>query len=464
MKKTLCILFGLAAAAVVAEPRIADVIVRQDWPRSGTIVVDYRLLGVGTDACDVKVAVRCDGEELTLPEKAIVGERYSLKQSGDYRLTIDPSVLPATLKRSGDFQVTLSVEAADPAYGRVLYRVYSLTGDKKVENLTGADILSGKYGSFETDYAFAGTYEAPEKTIIWTGVTNDVYKTDKLAMRYCPAGSFRMAALSVDPGTAATLQKPYFIGVFEMTQAQVAHFDANFARAKNQGGLPYYTNATCSATRPMGNVTFVCIRGQNGLDWPTVTVPSETTYIGQLRKLTGDATFDLPTEARWEYASHAGTTTWWNNGGTNHTTPGGSNVDALRLSRGKANGGLNGSELYPGDCGLACGTAAVGSYLPNPWGIYDMHGNVSEWCLDRWVGATTFAEFYGESVVDPAGNTSDEVKNVRCLKGSNYTDGVAGSSSDRRSSASATTTYVSGTADYAGKDVLGFRVICEAAE
>jgi formylglycine-generating enzyme required for sulfatase activity len=79
----------------------------------------------------------------------------------------------------------------------------------------------------------------------------------------------------------------------------------------------------------------------------------------------------LPTEAEWEYACRAGTTTPFNTG--------------QNLTTAEAN--YNGNPLYKGypkGINLGC-TQPVGSYPPNTWGLYDMHGNVWEWCND-WYG------------------------------------------------------------------------------
>ncbi|MCP5524382.1 MAG: formylglycine-generating enzyme family protein [Verrucomicrobiales bacterium] len=100
--------------------------------------------------------------------------------------------------------------------------------------------------------------------------------------------------------------------------------------------------------------------------------------------------YRLPTEAQWEYACRAGTTTRFNFG------------DALGC-----NNNSNCSFCAEMDqCLVWCAnsggqTQRVGSRLPNPWGFYDMHGNVGEWCSDRYADS-----YPGSTVTDPAGPAS----------------------------------------------------------
>ena len=103
----------------------------------------------------------------------------------------------------------------------------------------------------------------------------------------------------------------------------------------------------------------------------------------------------LPTEAEWEYACRAGTTTTFSYGNA--------------LSGDQAN--FNGKEPFGGvPIGPFKGkTVPVGSYAPNAWGLYDMHGNVAEWCSD-WYDAA----YYGNSAKEnPAGPKDGKLKTVR---------------------------------------------------
>lgn len=96
------------------------------------------------------------------------------------------------------------------------------------------------------------------------------------------------------------------------------------------------------------------------------------TFLAQLRALSG-LTVELQTEAEWEYACRAGTMTSWYN----------SNVDSIMRYR--DNGGqYSYNNQPPRDVNDTVATAAVGSYLPNAWGMYDMLGNVWELTLDQF--------------------------------------------------------------------------------
>lgn len=105
-------------------------------------------------------------------------------------------------------------------------------------------------------------------------------------------------------------------------------------------------------------------------------------------------TFRLPTEAEWEYACRAGTTTAFYTGDTITTDQ--ANFDGQEATR------YNPAGVYRGDI------IAVASFPPNPWGLYDMHGNQAQYCLDN-VGRV----YSTEPVIDPTGPEGEGAKVMR---------------------------------------------------
>ena len=117
---------------------------------------------------------------------------------------------------------------------------------------------------------------------------------------------------------------------------------------------------------PVEMVSYGMIRGTSlGDAW--VRTIDEGTFVGNMRHRAG-LKFDLPVEKQWEYACRAGTVSSFNNGGNDID-------DLLKLGKFEGNGGR--TEHH----------SQVGSFVPNAWGIYDMHGNVRECCLD-WTSAS----------------------------------------------------------------------------
>jgi len=245
--------------------------------------------------------------------------------------------------------------------------------------------------------ASASSYPVSTLSAEPKGGWTDEYKTTKLVLRRIEAGTFLMGEPPFAESQRVTLTEPYYIGVFEVTQKQW-----ELVMGKRPS---YFTNDKYYASRPVEQVSYSAIRGgSKGLRWPGSSEVDATSFLGALRKKTG-LSFDLPTEAQWEYACRAGTTTDFNDGSSK---TGSSCVNMNRVGRYWYNGG----NLYSVSVTTSGGTAKVGSYVPNAWGLYDMHGNVWEWCLDRY---GTLA--YG---TDPKGTTSSSARVARggCWYGS----------------------------------------------
>ncbi|MDP6527051.1 MAG: SUMF1/EgtB/PvdO family nonheme iron enzyme, partial [Kiritimatiellia bacterium] len=194
-------------------------------------------------------------------------------------------------------------------------------------------------------------------------------------------GSFMMGSPSGEDGRdddekqhRVTLTKGFWMGKYEVTQAQWQQvMGSNPSHFKNAG-----------QKAPVESVS-----------WDDCQ--------GFVRKLNGtgiEGTFSLPTEAQWEYACRAGTTT--------------------RFGFGEGDGDL---WRYGNYCERSCSedyswkdkshtdghdkTAPAGSFKPNEWGLYDMHGNVWEWCQD-W-----HSSYPSSSVRDPTGSSSGSYRVLR---------------------------------------------------
>ncbi len=160
-----------------------------------------------------------------------------------------------------------------------------------------------------------------------------------------PAGRFRMGCLSNDkscwgeelPVREVTITRPFALSVYEVTFEEFDRF-THPNRVDDEGWG--------RGRRPATNVSW---RGAQD-------------YVAWLSQETG-AEYRLPTEAEWEYAARAGTTTKYNWG------------DDIGENRANCK-----------ECGSpwAEQTAPVGSFAPNGFGLYDMHGNLWEWVADCW--------------------------------------------------------------------------------
>ena len=251
--------------------------------------------------------------------------------------------------------------------------------------------LSG--GADAERYPFHWTDDEPD-------LSAGVCRTSELWLRRIPAGTFAMGSPEDEFGHRddevlhhVTLSRDYFMGIFPVTQRQ---WELVMGNNPSWQWRPGMRNKPSGSENIGPGVPVECVSYDDicGRDrpWPANADVAADSFLGRLRAKTGLAGFDLPTEAQWEYACRAGTTTALNNG-RNLTCACGlcPNLDEVGWFD-KNSGGHS---------------HAVGEKRPNAWGLYDMHGNVWEWCRDwHWIS-------YGGDATDPTGPGSGSSRMVR---------------------------------------------------
>jgi formylglycine-generating enzyme required for sulfatase activity len=229
--------------------------------------------------------------------------------------------------------------------------------------------------------------------------------TNTLGMEFAliPAGRFKMGSPETEldrrddegPQHDVTIAQPFFLGIHEVTVGQFRVFVEKsgyqtLPESSGQGAQGYDKATQTWPSDPA--------RTWRNPGWPQsdrdpvvcVTWQDARAFCEWL-SLQENRTYRLPTEAEWEYACRAGTTTPFAFGAS--------------LSSFQAN--FNGEFPYGADAGRGPyqeRPVSVGSYQPNPFGIHDMHGNVTEWCADG------YQDYGAAPQTDPHGPLSSEYR------------------------------------------------------
>lgn len=421
MKTKMMILVAVLGTviSVFAVVSVENVTCRQRYPWNGLVDIDYEIVSDNPDATFFiypKGEDRRTGTPIVMRTLSGDGAASSSVGVGKHRMIWDAKAdMPGF--QTSDFVLTLQTVSSGAQY-----LVIDLSG-----------------GTNAVTYPIHYSTTPPD-----TGAER--CRTTELWLRLVMPCTFQMGSPSneqfrqnSESQHQVTLTRPFYIGIFELTQHQWGLVSGNTNVVKFAG-----------ACRPVDFASYDEIRGaDNGAQWPVTSEVDAESFMGIIRRKTG-LNFDLPTEAQWECACRAGTSTTWNNGQTGKYR---GEWDLGRLHYEyvfAANSELDLLGRY------ACNRddmhdsftehTSVGRYDANAWGLYDMHGNVCEWVRD------SYAVLLSETQIDPVGGSSSG----RCARGGYYLSWARDCRAASRCGFEANTKSSDGG--------IGFRVACMPVE
>jgi formylglycine-generating enzyme required for sulfatase activity len=249
--------------------------------------------------------------------------------------------------------------------------------------------------------------------------------TNSIGMKFTliPAGEFEMGsndgADDEKPVHRVRISQPFYLGVYEVTQAQYERV---------MGKNPSWFSKS--------GIAMDKVAGLNTSDWPVegVSWNDAQEFCRKLSTLGGESgrRYRLPTEAEWEYACRAGTKTKFHFG------------DVLNGDKANVDGNYPQGTTTKGP--YLERTTSVGRYGPNAFGLYDMHGNVHEWCEDVY-DEKAYAK-RGTLTTDPLVTSRSE---SRVLRGGSWFNLPRYARSASRNRNTPDNWY----------NLIGFRVVCE---
>ena len=389
----------LAATPLVGRSVTIDVMkFQQRYPWNGLVDIDYTI-------------TRSDGESALDPAKHSV--RISVVNCENAVTNIAhvfrQGVLPVS---DGAHRVTWDANAEGVNFKSQNVKIFA----EIVHYAEKYMIINVKEGPDAEFYPVTYMHGAPEGGFN-RDEDKDEYKGDKIVLRLIPPGSFVMGSPTTEPGRtdasevqhAVAITKPFYIGIFQITQKQYKNvMNADPSNLKGD-----YRPVECLS---YNDIRGTANTGTHQYDWPWTNEVAAASFMGILRAKCKewdgeayakdvDGLFDLPTDAQWEYACRAGTTTPFNNGEPCANEPA-LETQLWTLGRYTKNGGSSTQHTV------------VGTYASNDWGLYDMHGNTWDWCLDWYQVDVQNIE---NPSVDPVGAAAGS---YRVLRGGSWYEGA----------------------------------------
>ena len=425
--KSLFSAFVLASASVFAslDATVDSLTRRRD---SDVVRISYRVAG---EPAVITIDIKVDG--ISLPasmQSDLSGKVNCLVAPGSHVCCWTP---PSGFTYS---ETALSVDlTAWPASRPPAYMAVSLTNvAERVEYYQSADRLPVPIGDMRWKTSHLLMRKIPAANVEWTMGS--------------PADELGHNAWHYEDQRSVRLTRDFYIGIYPLTIGQFRNMQETIGFDSNVSSTYYLTKdkIPVSDDLPRGGVGYSTLRGSGAVNdgdsepspdipiWPSSGHGSiaPNSFLGAARAEFGLA-FDLPSEAEWEFACRAGTTAAFNSDESH---------DADVDRSGSLGWNVGNSQI---ENPVLNAPHPVGQKMPNRYGLYDMHGNIREWCLDWFAPVTASQSVAADATgvfIDPKGaaqyyqsaEPSRKLKTgYRALRGGSYLSTTNGCRSASRS-------------------------------
>ena len=443
---TVGIIAAAASAMALDYVEVIDVSARQRYPWNGLVDIDFELDSHATEPYMMNVTVFDNVGKTNLPVKTVCTENVSQKAN--------PCMVTKDATR-----IVWDAAADLPDGFKCTNVLVTCQDTRAIEDDKRYMIIDLSGGSSASSYPVSYMSAPP------SGGWADQYKLTKLVLRRVEAGTFMMGSPTDEAGRYAnedyhkvTLTKPFYIGVFEVTEKQWSSVVSGSSGSSKKPRLVAYGRIRGDQYKWVSAGTYA----PTDWIWPNSSAVDPSSFCGKLRSKCSGLLFDLPTEAQWELAARGGCVKALNIG---------CDYSVARLNQSGRN--INNADDGLGDASSSTVTF-VGCYMPNALGLYDMIGNAAEWCVDAYkknLGTSSVTDPKGASVSVTSTTSATDASAYRVMRGGGYVSNAGNyaltgdvwgwNKGFSPAKACRSAGRISNRAENAGDNVLcGFRVCC----